>query len=213
MNKNDIKIVADDLNYLATWNPDISEGDIRRGSAVLRRLLVDGVYGKAWRAIGKGKQPNVVAIDISSLTEPNALKDIKYVVAAGAKFRGADFAVMLVNKGTRPIGNLGPPMTPDGYPGEREFSLTEFVASPSGAVDGRVFLRREVIQYIANVRGGVHQDDSGKTARKLTARLGKIERKLAIADTDALLVEIVAIAQAVARASDTAEFVKVADAL
>lgn len=52
MTRDDLRLVAEDLEYLAEWGPDITDREIRHGSAVLRRLLVEGVYGTAWRAIG-----------------------------------------------------------------------------------------------------------------------------------------------------------------
>ncbi len=117
---------------------------------------------------------------------------------------------MILNKGSQPVDNLGPSIHDDGYPGEREFSLSEYLSSPSGVVEGRIFSRREVIKYIANIRGGVHLGASEKKAeKKLVARLGKIDRKLSIHTTDGLLVEIVAITQALVRASDTVEFIHV----
>lgn len=211
MTPDDAKLVADDLQYLQRWNPDISDGEIRRGSAVLRRLLVEDVYSQAWRMVGKPQQPRLIAVDISTITRPETINDVVYAIAAGAHFRGIMTACMILNKGSKPVGSLGPPLSKDGYPGEREFTLSEYLSSSSGMVEGRAFSRREVIKYIANVRGGVHLGASEKKAeRKLVARLGKIEKKLSIYTTDGLLVEIVAIAQAVARASDTQEFINVA---
>ena len=122
-------------------------------------------------------------------------------------------ACSVLNKGSRPIGNLGRPIREGGFPGEHEFSLSEFLGSPSGIVDGRIFSRREVVKYIANVRGGVHLGRTEKKAeKKLVARLGKIEKKLTIQMIDALLVELVAIAQAVAQSEDAANFIAVAQA-
>jgi hypothetical protein len=167
MDRDDLLMVADDLNYLKRWGPTISDGDIRRGSAVLRRLLVEDAYGQAWRAIGRPKQPSLIAVDISSLV---TLPEVVFALAQGAHFRGLQFANMLVNKGGTPIGNFSPPLRADGYPGEKEFTLSEFLASPSGIVEGRVFSRRDVIRYIANVKGGVH----------LSAKQRKAEERLAV---------------------------------
>jgi len=205
MNTDDIKVVADDLIFLRQWDSAIPEGDIRRGSAVLRRLLVEDAYGQAWRAVGEPGQPSLVAVDISSIP----VDDVIYAIAAGADFRGVSTASMLRNRGSRPVGNLGPPLTKTGYPGETLFSLSEFLASPSGMVGGRSFTRRDVIKYISNVKGGVHLGRTDKKAEtKLVSRLAKIEKKLIIQNSDALLVEILAIAQALARADDTEKFVR-----
>lgn len=87
MGIDDIKIVADDLQYLASWGPSISDGEIRRGSAVLRRLLVEDVYGSAWRAIGNHGQPKLLAVDLSPITTPDILPEIVFALAAGAIIR------------------------------------------------------------------------------------------------------------------------------
>lgn len=211
MDGGDVKIVADDLEYLGTWDPDISDGEIRRGSSVLRRLLVEDAYGRAWRSIGNEKQPKLIAVDISDLAQPDKISLVKYAVALGASFRGVKMACMLMNRGSQPIGDLGPSIRTDGYPGEREFTLSEFLKSPSGIVDGRVFSRSEVIKYIANVRGGVHLGRTKRNAeKKLVARLGKIEKKLSVQMVDGLLVELVAIAQALATSEDAADFLAAA---
>ena len=211
MNNDDARLVVEDLEYLRQWGPEITDAEIRRGSAVLRRLLVEDAYGQAWRFVGKQKQPTLVAVDISPIAAPEIIGNVVYAIAAGANFRGINIACMVLNKGSKPVGDLGPPITEDGFPGEREFALSEFLSSPSGAVASRTFSRREVIKYIANVRGGVHLGQSDrKLEKKLVARLGKIERKLSINTTDGLLVELVAIGQALARAADTEEFLRVA---
>jgi hypothetical protein len=204
----DAKTVADDIEYLGTWDPDIAEGEIRRGSAVLRRLLIEDAYGQAWRYVGKERQPKLIAVDLSPFTQPDILSQVKYAIALGANFRGAKMACALVGKGSTPLGGLGAPIREDGYPGEREFSLSEFLTSPSGIVDGKVFSRSDVIKYIANVRGGVHLGRSARRAeKKLVARLGKIDKKLTVQVTDALLVELVATVQAIAMSRDAADFI------
>jgi hypothetical protein len=98
--------------------------------------------------------------------------------------------------------------SPDGYPGEREYGVSSYLSSPSGIVDGVVFTRREVIKYIANIKGGVHLSAKQRSAeRKLVARLGKVEKKIMVHATDGLLVEIVAIGQALGRSGDAAAFI------
>jgi hypothetical protein len=208
MTLDDLKIVAEDLEYLSEWGGEISEREIRHGSAVLRRLLVEDVYGTAWRAIGKLKQPKLIAVSLDTLATPNDLTKIEFALAAGAEFRGIYMACMLMNKGHEPIGELGPPLREDGYPGDHEFTFSEYLASISGVVGGKTFNRREVIKYIANVKGGVHLSaKERKVEEKLIARLGKIEKMMIINTTDGLLVELVAIGQALGRSDDTRSFV------
>jgi hypothetical protein len=192
----------------------MSDGDIRRGSGVLRRLLVEDVYGSAWRAIGREKQPKVIAVDIATLVAPEHVGRIKYAIAAGAHFRGVMMTCMVLSKGAQPVADLGPPIRKDGFLGEREFPLSEYLSSPSGVIDGRIFTRRDVIKYIANIRGGVHLGAKERKAeKKLVARLSKIEKRLSVHTTDGLLVELAAIGQAVAKSPDSDEFIRVTEGI
>jgi hypothetical protein len=195
--------VAEDLEYLSQWGSEISNAEIRRGTSVLRRLLVDDVYGTAWRAVGGVKQPSLLAVDLSLLLG-NHSHQVVYALAGGALFRGIHTACIVLNKGGEPIG--GPPpesIRENGYPFERLFALSEYLSSLSGIVEGRSFNRREVIKYIANVKGGVHLSAQARKAEKnLIARLSKIEKKILIRNSDGLLVEAAAIGQALGNSED-----------
>jgi len=124
-------------------------------------------------------------------------------------------ACMLLNKGSTPIGdNPPPPIRQDGYPFERMFTLSEYLSSNAGVVEGQTFNRREVIKYLANVKGGVHLSaQQRKTEKKLIARLGKIEKKVLIHNTDGLLVEAVAIAQALGASQNAKAYIAYVQAL
>lgn len=206
--------IAEDLEYLAQWGSDITNAEIRRGTAILRRLLVEDSYGAAWRAVGKIKQPSFPAIDLSLLLGNDA-SQVAYALAGGAHLRGVEMACMMVNKGNQPIGGTPPPPIRDGgYPFERMFTLSEYLSSMSGFVDGRAFNRREVIKYLANVKGGVHLSaQQRKEEEKLIARLGKIEKKIMLHNTDGLLVEAVACAQSLGNSDDAKNFISIVRSL
>ena len=208
MDHDSLIAIAEDLEYLSQWGAEISNAEIRRGTAILRRLLVEDAYGTAWRTIGEPKQPSLPAVDLSLLLD-NDSNEVVYALAGGANFRGMQMACMLLNKGSKPIGSFPPePIRENGYPFERMFTLSEYLSSPSGVVEGRTFNRREVIKYLANVKGGVHLSaQQRKAEEKLIARLGKIEKKLMIHNTDGLLVEVVAYAQSLGNSEDAKRFV------
>jgi hypothetical protein len=167
MDHDSLIAVAEDLEYLAQWGSEITAAEIRRGTAVLRRILVEDAFGTAWRAIGQAKQPSLIAVDLDLLLGNDANK-VVYALAGGAHFRGMQMACMLLNKGSTPIGdNPPPPIRQDGYPFERMFTLSEYLSSNAGVVEGQTFNRREVIKYLANVKGGVH----------LSAQQRKTEKK------------------------------------
>jgi hypothetical protein len=207
MDADSLQAVAEDLEYLGQWGPEISDPEIRRGSATLRRLLVEDAYGQAWRARGFVRQPVLRAVDLMKLIAPLHPSDFAYGIAGGAEFRGLQIAGMLACKVDQQP-DAATVQADEKHPALREYTLSELLASTSGFVDGRVFNRREVIKYIANVKGGVHLSDAERKAEaKLIERLGKIEKKIRVHSTDALLVELVAIGQAVGQSPNAQQLV------
>lgn len=212
MSPEQIKYIAEDLEYLRDgWGPDIAEPDIRRGSAALRRLLVESAYTQAWKSAGFDKQPRVIAVDLESILDGVAEKDIVCAIAWGANFRGLYMATPLVNRGSSAMGSASPPIRENGFPGEREFYLSEFVESPSGMATGTTVNRREVIKYVANVKGGVHLSSKRRTEEKaLIKKLEKFEKKITAHTTDGIFVEIVSIAQAIGMSEDADNLIEFA---
>ena len=211
MNIESILLVAEDLKYLATWRGDIKDQEIRRGSAVLRRLLVEDAHGNAWRSLGRTKQPSLIAVDLDMMLG-NDWNLMEIALAGGADFRGVQMAAMVIHKVNGPLGNPPPePVREDGYPFERVFTLSDFLDSTSEVVHGRRFKRREVIKYIANVKGGDHlSSQARKQERKLIDRLGKAEKRILVHNTDGLLVEAVAIGHSLGNSDDAKNFVAAA---
>jgi hypothetical protein len=204
-------VVKEDLEHLRRdWGSDITEPNARRGSAVLRRLLVEDAYGHAWRALGLEREPEVCAVDLSILMCGADPRDVRYALAGGVEYRGMKVAGVVVRSDAHtpaipPIGPVGP----TSYPGEASLSLSNFLSSLSGVVEGKSFSRREVIKYIANVRGGVHLSDRERKAeKKLVERLGKIEKKILLMNSEGLIVEVVAIVQAIARSKSVDKFLE-----
>jgi hypothetical protein len=208
MDRDSLVAVAEDLEYLSTWGPSIPDADIRRGSAVLRRLLVEDAYGTAWRTAGFEQQPSLIAVDFYRMLGTLPLQQVTAGLAGGARFRGMFFAGFINNKAPGAPNGFSPPLRNDGYPCERAFTLSELLKSPSGAVDGRPFERREVIKYIANVKGGVHLSAQRRKAEaKLVARMGKMEKRLVVNGTEGLLFELVAIGQALGQSEDARKYI------
>lgn len=224
MDNYQLKVVADDLEFLSEWGTDITERTIRHGSGVLRRLLVEGVYGCAWRAIGFERQPKLRTVDLSSILMPDNLKYIEYLLAGGADYRGTSVATLCLVKGLPSEGKRPPsellriipkqPKPTDTYPAENEFTIQDFVASYSGYIKKSTFTRKEVIKYVANVKGGVHLSaGQRKEEKKLVSRLARFEKAFKIAHTDPMLVEIVAIGQALGRSEDAHVYIRKAKEL
>jgi hypothetical protein len=196
MDRESIVMVAEDLEYLASWPGDITDPEIRRGTATLRRLLDEDAYGAAWRAIGRKKQPTLMAVDLD-LMLGGRVDTVVIALACGADFRGMKSVAICMNSGSVPLGTAPPtPIREGGYPFEQVFTLSEYLKSTSGVVDGRRFSRHDVIKYLANVKGGVHLNSQERKKEKLLIdRIGKAEKRFTFHTTDGLLVEAVAIAQ------------------
>lgn len=209
MNPEELRYVAEDLDYLRTWGSDITEPDIRRGSAVLRRLVVESVYSNAWRAAGFSKEPQLIAVDLNNIVAAADLDKVVFVLAAGAEFRGLYVATAMVSEGASTPEPPNPAaIREDGFPGERVYGINEYTASHSSYAFGKWISRSDVIKYIANVKGGVHLTPSQrKRESELIARVDKIEKRINAMGTDGLLLEIVAIAQAIGRSDDAKKFI------
>jgi hypothetical protein len=209
MDSEQIKYIAEDLEYLrGGWSPDIPDPDIRRGSAVLRRLLVEFSYSKAWRAARFDKQPKVIAVDLKNVFGESNMGSVMFSLAWGAHFRGILMASPCKNRGSTPIGTPTPAIRIAGYPGEKEFYITEYLESLSGIADGINVNRREIIKYVANVKGGVHLSSKRRSAEKvLIKKMEKFENKITVHFTDGILVEIVSIAQAIGTSDDAQKLI------
>lgn len=215
MDRESLIYVKEDLEYLRTgWGPEIADPDIRRGSAVLRRLLVEGVYGQAWRAVGFERQPTVIAVDLDQIIGEPHRNAVVCAMAWGAHFRGFYMASPCINEGSQALGSASSPIRPNGYPGERVFTLSEFVEGTSGIAGRLQVSRREIIKYVANVKGGVHLGQKTKSAEKeLVKKIAKFERALNVHTADGILVEVVSIAQAIGMSDDAAKLCAAIEAI
>jgi len=205
-----LSVVAEDLEFLRTeWHAEVHNADIRRGSAILRRLLIDDAYGTAWRSVGHGGEPRVIAVDLEQFMSRIPRDQIAMALATGVRHRGVEYAGICVAKGLHdPSPELSPALSAGGFPGEFEYRLSAYLASPSAVVGRQTISRREVIKYVANVKGGVHLGARARRAElKLVARVAALERRFDVEGTDGLLLEILAIGQAIGRSADAGRLV------
>lgn len=134
----------------------------------------------------------------------------------GAKLHGVMYAIVAFHRSKEsllPAGSIAAPKDGE-FPFQRSFTLSEFMKSPSGYTGGRAFTRREVIKYLANVKGGVHLSATErKKEEKLIERLSKAEKRFQITTrnhplpVDALVLEALAIGQCLARSADAQRYI------
>jgi len=197
--------VAEDLEHLRDdWDRDPRTDVIRRGSAILRRLLVDGVLAEAWRHHGFVGSPIIPAPDLLLLVgrDPQA---VDVAVAGGAHYAGIYSGGATLMKGS------DPPKLPDDVDPSwfmsRPWPLSDFVESAAVIIDGQIIKRREIIKYFANIAGGVHLTRSSRVRKKeedLARRIRRVEGRVQIHVADGLYFELLSIGQAVAKAADVA---------
>lgn len=207
---------------------DLTSGELRRGSATLWLLLVEGLLGRAWRHYGFQGQPTVRAPDLTALATQRgySLNRAAGLVAGGGRQNGIDLAfvggfridhpttgvsadaesgfavavtsvVRLANdvSGHSPLATLM----------ERQWSVTDYIDSPTAVRRGELLTRRDVIDYFRNYAGGAHYDREGGTHDKRQAvreLVAELEPHVIADVRSGLHFELLSIGQAVGRSPD-----------
>jgi hypothetical protein len=192
--------VAEDLEYLRdAWREGTTEADLRRGSAILRRLLIDngqGVLIQIWRELGFERQPVVVAPSLSRAVLA-ANNKIVLATAGRASVDGIDIAGYL-----RATEAFDDDYSPDGH----EQLLADYVSAPCIVVYGHRISRGELVKYFSNYLGGVHlswrarkkQDDYARLFR----RIDELPVQSELLGKDLLHFELLSIGQVIGQSSD-----------
>ncbi|MGE5607606.1 MAG: hypothetical protein ACM3YE_18175 [Bacteroidota bacterium] len=208
-----IKPVYENLLYLReTWRGYANDAILRISSNVLRVLLVDDCYGKAWRLIGFDKQPRVMAVDSDAVIfgkgQEYPLEKIDIAVAGGASYgcRTSTYGFRQGTFITDPKKNFFD--ITEMNQNYREYFLSEFLESTSLVVDGVKLNRREVIQYVCNKLGGTHIDSNRKKDAK-EQKFVKLDNRPAfnLQYKDFLFFELLSIGQTIGASSDAEKFI------
>jgi hypothetical protein len=200
-----VETVAEDLRFLQDeWDETVDDHSLRRSSGVLRILLVDDAFGRAWRLMGFPKQPNVKANNLHAIVATAPRKDLTYAQAAGARHGGMEIvAPVLIGSGTltdEDAQKLDVFLSQDFT---REFALRDFVESTCIMGGGQNVKRREVVQFVANKLGGTHLDTVRNRKRDAAyALLDELMATMVLGGKPAVFYELLAIGQAVAASED-----------
>jgi len=103
-----LAVVAEDIEHFQEWferSPtSVDNAMIRRGSATLRRLLVEDMAGQAWRQLGFRKSPTIIGPDLLAFYEHESIPVslVASAVAAGVRFVGIDWAFIGANSVDHP---------------------------------------------------------------------------------------------------------------
>jgi hypothetical protein len=226
--------VADDIDWLrdewcVLYEPP-PDADIRRGSAALRRLLVDGMIGKAWRHHGFERQPRVIGPDVEALAAADGLclEHIAWLVAGGACLNGIEAAMTGAVRAFNPTTGKGPdadegfamkivsitrdardpsaiPLHPLNELVRRSWDLSKYLDAPGAVGMGTLISRRRIVQFFANHAAGVHLGGVGNEKHRDTAIyefIAQMENKVIVDTMDGLYFELLSIGQAVGGSAD-----------
>jgi hypothetical protein len=192
-----VTTVASDLRFLAsTWGTQVDDDSLRRGSAQLRVLLVDGALQRAWKALGFDREPIIKGPQLEPFLNVNA--DIEFALAGGGNYEGVQGAFAIFNKGSMPA--IDPPNADLEY----AFGLKRFGESCSMFVNGLRVSRRDVVKYVANKLGGAHLDFS-RTEEK-SAALRSMEARFKYFGKNAVYFELLSIGQLIAQSASVQRF-------
>jgi hypothetical protein len=122
-------VVREDLHFLRSLTAASTDDELRLGTAVLRRLLVDRLLQRAWTDAGFEREPAVRGESVEDL-DPGR-EDWSRVL----------FATVATGSGDAPLVGLG-----------------SFIAGTCLIVNRVKVSRRVLIKYVANKLGGVHFD-------------------------------------------------------
>ena len=202
-----VRIVADDLQYLRKeWNGDIDDPALRRGSTVLRRLLVHGDLQRAWKGLGLAGEPKIEGFSVEPTLRTFDGKRIVIATAGGAVHKGVQLSgqVMLdygmTDEEALAHRNLGIPVL--------TLPLGLFVEGVCMVVRGERVRRRHVINYVANKLGGDHYDPARGKRRddRIYSLLDQFSAKLLLLGKPVVYFELLSIGQAIANSTDVAKY-------
>nr|BAJ06942.1 putative uncharacterized protein [uncultured bacterium] len=147
-----VRTVVEDLEYLRTWAGGVDEPTVRRGSGVIRRLVVNDDIMKCAKILGISPKMTIFAPSIEQfLVLPESHKIVS-ILAGGAKYNGIEIACSMINEGKEPVTIPG--VNPCSVP----VTFQDFRNATSLYLFGYRYSRDDIIKYVANKLGGVHFD-------------------------------------------------------
>lgn len=148
-----VDVVKSDLGWLVRGfeHGTRDRDELRRSSAVVRRLLVDGSLQQARKMARADGQPRMDMYPLSQMLDLTDLADVELVAAAGCRIERRLLGPFSV--GPQHFAMPSPPFV-------ESLPLPQFMKSPCIVAKGTAVTRNQVVKYVANKLGGVHFDGS-----------------------------------------------------
>ncbi|WP_234732185.1 hypothetical protein [Acidocella facilis] len=235
------RTVAEDIEWLhqewcGLFEPP-SEDDLRRGSAALRRLLVENEIHKAWRHLGFPQQARIIAPDLNAFVKQEKFETshVGSLIVGGATISGIQFALLGFVRTFNPETGNGPDSdegfavktfsvsrdarTPSKQDPEnsleaivnKEWGLSKYLNAAGAVRLGKPIKHQDIIKYFANYAGGVHLDDGKKKKsndKTDYALIAELRGKVAADKMDGLDFALLSIGQAIGRSPDLLELAR-----
>jgi hypothetical protein len=227
--------VAEDIEWfrdawLASDN-ELPPPELRRGSATLRKLLVDGLIHEAWHAHEMVGAPMLVGPDLLAAIalHNHEIRHGASVIAGGAIRAG----VVTCSFGVWRVANLSTGASADAEEGfavsiehisrlagglpqtsklqeitEMSWKITAYLKAAGAIRRGAIVSRQEIIQYFANYAGGVHLEKvkaSNPTKHAQFLLIEELEKSATAHDLNGVYFELLSIGQAVGRSKSLLE--------
>jgi hypothetical protein len=205
-----VSIVSSDLRYIRNeWGEDVSDDALRRGSATLRMLLVQGELQSAWKLAGFPKEP-IIPTAVLPEVDP-ALFEL--ATAGMAVHGGITLEGLLVPRSGRRVrpevlAALNAARLSGGL--VKDLKLSEFTRGICLIAYGLPISRHLVIKYVANKLGGAHFDGKrSDTDGALFRQLDRIRAEYLVLDKPPMYFELLAMGQALSASRDLAKLAEV----
>lgn len=215
-----VRTVLADLKYLRDeWDEAIEEDALRRNSPVLRRLLIEGDYSRAWRAVGLAKEPRIKSFDMAAQVQGLTPERISFAQHGGANYNGMRVLGATAYSGVLSDAEMKAraERTLAMVNNMAQCGLTEFMKQTCMFVGGRgaglpalPVTRHQLIKYVANKRGGAHYDTSrsplNKSEMVYLALDGVFKMGSCVAELQSAYFELLSIGRAIADSDDAQAF-------
>jgi hypothetical protein len=213
-----VELTLEDLRHIAKeTEPECDDHQLRRVSVQLRRLLVENTFIQSWKLLQlQPKSPVVVAPRLRA----EGLGQHDFAVAGGGTIGG----LAIANARFMPGRTLSAEAAKAIYEREKNdmaysFSLSEYKDSCAVYVTDLKISRRQLVQYVANKKGGAHLDHKRKKDEEAYSAL---DVALAgpvvfgggpnLPGKNAVYLELLSIGQFLTNSPDTKRFLEAASA-
>ncbi|MCH9644499.1 MAG: hypothetical protein K0U29_05365 [Gammaproteobacteria bacterium] len=177
----------DDLNYIHNrMEPDLNDSEVKQYCTIVRRLLLEGTLGKAWRSIGHSKEPSLLCNDLDSYIANASNLPEHYIALAGGgrsnlcSKRGHTYQPLIFDLGHSSlyIKSLESSSS-DSLSFSNEKTISDFLRGSCIKSRNTYFTRKDLIIYYCYVLAGIHPSNKmKKEGRRIKEKFTQLDAYL-----------------------------------